>query len=101
MDWNLKDFFLPILLVYAHKPQNVSKNFVRTQKPVLISKPQHSSQFNFACPFEQVFENKLLKISKMAPKVEEYTTLWNGMKMPRVALGTWKVSNFIINYNKS
>lgn len=26
----------------------------------------------------------------MAPKVEEYFTLYNGMKMPSVALGTWK-----------
>ena len=28
----------------------------------------------------------------MAPKIEEYLTLPNGIKMPRVALGTWKVS---------
>ena len=30
----------------------------------------------------------------MAPTVEECITLPNGMKMPRLALGTWKV--FII-----
>ena len=28
----------------------------------------------------------------MPPKIEEYLTLPNGIKMPRVALGTWKVS---------
>lgn len=31
-------------------------------------------------------------VLKMAPKVEEFFTLYNGIKMPSVALGTWKVN---------